>query len=110
MTMLAGHFAVFNEWTTISSLREGRFLERIAPGGVHRSNREGPNGGLFGHGQCPTGGGKPNRTVQALREDSRGGYYEVDLYDQTTYIKEILPGLESGQFGSSFRFQARREE
>ena len=27
-----GHFAVFNDWTEINSMFEGRFLERLAPG------------------------------------------------------------------------------
>ena len=35
--------------------------------------------------------------------------YEVPLLD-TSYVRDILPGLEAGLYGASFRFQVMQEE
>jgi phage head maturation protease len=43
-----------------------------------------------------------------LREDEQGVYFEVPLLD-TEYMRELLPGLRAGAFGSSFRFKVLRE-
>lgn len=109
---MTGHFAVFDQWTEINSIFEGRFLERFAPGAFRKTfgeNRDGMRV-LFQHGRDPMIGDKPLGTIETLREDSDGAFYEVPLLD-APYVREtILPGLEAGLYGASFRFRAVREE
>jgi len=58
--ILRGHFAVFDEWTEINSLFEGRFLERFAPGAFQKTLRENKRlRVLFQHGHDPELGDKP---------------------------------------------------
>src|SRR5215471_4019641 len=111
MPTLFGHFAVFNRWTEIDSWFEGNFLERIAPGAFRKTMRENRSSikALFQHGADPQIGDKPLGPVAELREDDTGGYYEVPLLD-TRYNAELLPGLEAGLYGASFRFKVMREE
>lgn len=112
MPTLHGHFAVFNQWTEINSVYEGRFLERIAPGAFKKTIRE--NRGnvkvLFQHGRDPQIGDKPLGPINTLREDGDIGVaYEVPLLD-TSYNRDLIPGLEAGLYGASFRFSVVREE
>ena len=111
MPTLFGHFAVFNRWTEINSWFEGHFLERIAPGAFKKTFKENRDRirALFQHGQDPQIGDKPLGPIDELREDDLGGYYEVPLLD-TQYNRELVPGLEAGLYGASFRFEVMREE
>jgi HK97 family phage prohead protease len=109
MPTMTGHFAVFNEWTEINSMWEGNFLERIAPRAFAKTFRENTPKVLFQHGQDPQVGDKPLGTVTSLREDAQGAAYEVELLD-TAYNRDLLPGLEKGLYGASFRFRVMREE
>lgn len=111
MPTLTGRFAVFNQWTEINSLFEGRFLERVAPGAFKKTIREGREGMrvLFQHGHDPQIGDKPLGPIRELREDEEGAYYEVPLLD-TSYNRDLVPGLEAGLYGASFRFRVVREE
>lgn len=108
---LAGHFSVFNEWTEINSVYEGRFMERVAPGAFSKTFQE--NGRnikvLFDHGHDPSIGNKPLGPIRSLTEDERGAAYEVDLLD-TAYVRELIPALENGLLGASFRFRVVRED
>src|SRR5207248_5458422 len=58
---LVGHFAVFNQWTEISSAFEGHFLERIAPRAFNKTFKENRANMrvLFQHGKDPQVGDKP---------------------------------------------------
>lgn len=110
MATLSGHFAVFNEWTTIDSPSEGHFLERIAPGAFAKTFAE--RGSkirvLFQHGRDPYVGDKPLGPIQELREDEQGAYYSARLLD-AHYVNDLVPGLRAGLYGASFRFRAIRE-
>ena len=107
---LRGHFAVFDEWTEIDSFFEGRFLERIAPGAFKKTFQENQKNirVLFQHGTDPQIGDKVLGAPDVLKEDRTGAYYEVPLLD-TSYNRDILPGLEQGLYGASFRFRVIRE-
>ncbi len=104
-----GHFAVFNTPTEINSWAEGNFIERIAPGAFKKTFREQTPKVLFQHGQDPQIGDKPLGTIESLSEDDAGAAYEVTLLD-TSYNRDLLPGLEAGLYGASFRFQVMRED
>ncbi len=110
--VMVGHFAVFNRWTEIDSLWEGRFLERISPGAFRKTFREGRDAMrvLFQHGHDPQVGDKPIGSIRDLREDDTGAYYEVPLLDARYVTEDVLPGLRAGVYGASFRFRVIREE
>jgi len=111
MPQLVGHFAVFNTWTEIRSVFEGEFLERFSPGAFKKTFREqrGRIKVLFQHGRDPSVGDKVLGPVEQLAEDSVGARYEVPLLD-TQYNRELLPGLEAGLYGASFRFKPLKVE
>lgn len=111
MPTLAGHFAVFDRWTEIDSVWEGRFLESIAPGSFRKTFAENRNAMrvLFQHGRDPQVGDKPLGPIEVLEEDETGARYEVPLLD-TGYVRELVPGLEAGLYGASFRFTVMKEE
>lgn len=111
MPVLVGHFAVFNEWTTINSRWEGTFLERIAPGAFDKTFAENRRNMrvLFQHGKDPQIGEKILGPIAELRSEDHGAYYEVPLYD-TAYNRDLVPGLRDNQYGASFRFRAMKEE
>lgn len=109
MPTLFGHFTRFNEWTEIDSFWEGNFMERIAPGAFKKTFREQTPKVLFQHGSDPQIGDKMLGAPDALREEADGPYYEVPLLD-TSYNRDLVPGLEAGLYGASFRFTVLREE
>jgi len=108
---LSGHFSAFNNWYRVSSVWEGEFLEQIAPGAFAKTIAEDRGGMrvLFDHGFDPTLGNKVLGPIRELREEDAGGYYEVPLYD-TSYNRDLLPGLKGGQYGASFRMKVEADD
>jgi HK97 family phage prohead protease len=106
-----GHFATFNQWTEIDSAFEGRFMERVAPGAFARSLAHDRRAlrVLFQHGRDPSIGDKVLGIPSLLREDELGAQYEVPLLD-TSYVADLIPGLQAGAYGASFRFKVLRED
>lgn len=109
---MVGHFAVFNRWTEIDSFFEGRFLERIAPGAFKKTFRENRDAikVLAEHGYDPMIGKRALGSIDILREDEEGAYYEVSLVDAQDVRELILPRLRAKLYGASFRFSVMREE
>jgi HK97 family phage prohead protease len=104
-------FSPVNEWTRISSMWEGDFMERFAPGAWRKTISEQRDRirALFQHGMDPQAGDKPLGPITLLEENDRGGYGEVPLLD-TSYNRDLLPGLRAGLYGASHRFSVLREE
>lgn len=109
--LLSGHFSAFNNWYRVSSMFEGDFLERIAPGAFAKTITEDRGGMrvLFNHGFDPQVGDKVLGPIRELREEDEGGYYEVPLFD-TSYNRDLLPGLRASQYGASFRMKVEADE
>lgn len=107
--VMEGHFAVFGQWTEINSW-EGNFLEQFALGAFKKTIRDGKQKVLFQHGYDYVIGDKPLGPIDDLREDDEGAFYEVPLLDAPYVREEVLPGLEVGLYGASFRFRVIREE
>lgn len=108
--VLSGHFSVFGNWYRISSVWEGKFLERLAPGAFSETlaaNRDQMRS-MFDHGFDTQIGSKSLGAFRELREDETGGYYEIDL-DDTTYNRDLLPGFKRGAYGSSFRMHVKED-
>ena len=107
---LTGHLAVWNQWTEINSIFEGRFMERFAPGSFTKYLREqGQPRVTFQHGRDPQAGDKPLGPPRRIEPDQIGMYYEVPLLD-TSYNRDLLPGLKAGLYGSSMRFSVVKED
>jgi len=108
--VLVGHFSVYNEWARIDSVREGTFMERIAPGAFADTLREDRAGlrVLFQHGKDPDLGEKPIAVPRVIREDARGAYYEAELLPGLPEL--VTAGLRAGVYGSSFRFTVTGED
>jgi HK97 family phage major capsid protein/HK97 family phage prohead protease len=111
MPTLFGHFARFDQFNLIDSAYEGTFLERIAPHAFDKTIAENRDNMrvLFQHGRDPVVGDKPLAAISALRADKTGPYYEGQLLD-TSYVRDILPGLQAGVYGASYRFRVLRED
>ncbi len=110
MPKLTGYMLRFNEWTEIDSIFEGRFLERVAPGAAKKTLKENASMRiLFNHGHDPHIGEKPLAPPE-FGENAEGVFYDdPELFD-TTYNRDLVPGLEGGQYGSSFKFRSVVEE
>lgn len=108
---LTGHFSVFDAWYEVDSIWEGHFLERIAPGSFKKTFRENRDAMriTFNHGQDPSLGDKVLGPIDVLEEDGIGARYETPLFD-TSYNRDLLPGLKAGVYGASFRFRVLKEE
>jgi HK97 family phage prohead protease len=111
MPTLVGNLAVFGEWTEIRSAREGHFMERMSPGAFSKTISENADRMrvLFNHGHDPSVGEKPLGPIRSLEADDSGVHYEVELLD-TSYNRDLIPGLQAGLYGSSFRFEVVRED
>ncbi len=109
MPTLYGYFTRFDTWTEIDSWYEGNFLERFVGGSFKKTFREQTPKVLFQHGMDGQCGNKPLGPPEVLREEADGPYYEVPLLD-TSYVRDLVPGLEADLYGASFRFSVMREE
>jgi HK97 family phage major capsid protein/HK97 family phage prohead protease len=111
MPILTGHFLRFDQWTEINSYYEGNFLESIAPGAIKKTLAQDGDDirCLFQHGMDWVVGDKPLGPFDELIEDDEGGYYEVPLLD-TSYNRDLVPGLAASLYGASFCFRVIRED
>lgn len=104
--VLTGRFSEFGRWYSVSSRFEGDFMERVAPGATAdtiRDNRDSMRV-LFDHGMDAQIGNKVLGPIGVLDERSDGPYYEVPLFD-TSYNRDLLPGLKAGVYGASMRMR-----
>lgn len=104
-------FSVFGAWYEIDSFFEGRFLERTAPGSFKKTigERASHVKVLFNHGHDTSVGDKILGRVSLLQEREEGPYGEVELLD-TSYNRDLIPGLRAGVYGSSFMFNVIQDE
>jgi hypothetical protein len=108
---LTGRFSEFGRWYRVSSKMEGDFLERVAPGataGTIRDNKDSMRV-LFDHGMDAQIGNKVLGPIDVLDERSDGPHYEVPLFD-TSYNRDLLPGLKAGVYGASMRMRVTGDE
>jgi HK97 family phage major capsid protein/HK97 family phage prohead protease len=110
MPTMTGHFSTFNSWYEVDSVVEGHFLERVGPGAFDKtiSESRGQMKVLYDHGQDPTIGNKVLGSIDDLRTDRTGPKYTVSLFD-TSYNRDLVPGLQAGVYGSSFRFTVEKD-
>jgi len=98
-------FSRFGNWYEVDSVYEGRFLERVVPGAFTKTINE--RGGqvkvLFNHGMDNQIGDKVLGPIRMLEERETGAYAEVGMLD-TSYNRDLIPGLRAKVYGSSFMF------
>jgi phage head maturation protease len=107
---LTGHLAVFDQWTRISSMFEGEFMERIAPGASLKTIKENRDRIqiTFNHGHDPSLGDQVLADLRDIGEDDIGTYYDADLFPEIPPL--LMRGLRHGKYGASFRFSVVKEE
>jgi HK97 family phage prohead protease len=108
--VMNGYFSTFNTWYGVESAWEGEFMERMAPGAFADTIAadRGEMRVLFDHG-FDVIGNKVLGPIDTLEERSGGPFYEVPLFD-TSYNRDLLPGLRAGVYGASFRMRVQGEE
>lgn len=113
-------FSPFDTWYEINSYWEGRFLERTVAGAFQKTAREAKRADgmystkvLYNHGYDLHIGDKMLMVPDRFEETNEDGYHgpiiEGDLLD-TSYNRDLLPGLKRDAYGSSFMFNVIRED
>lgn len=104
-------FSRFGEWYEIDSFWEGRFLERIQRGAFRKTIAE--RGSevrvFFNHGYEISIGRQVLSVPEVLEEREDSPHLEGPLFD-TSFNRDLLPGLRAGAYGSSFMFEVLGEE
>ena len=102
--VLTGYFSTFDVWYPVESKFEGRFLERAASAAFSETidRDRAAMKVLFDHGADPTIGNKVLGPIRDVRPDQSGARFEVPLFD-TSYNRELTPGLRAGVYGASMR-------
>jgi HK97 family phage prohead protease len=89
---------------------EGTFMERTVPGSTKKTLAE--RGGqvkmLFNHGMDFNIGDKALAVPEEYGERKDSPYLAGPLFD-TSYNRDLLPGLRAGAYGSSFMFEVLGE-
>lgn len=111
MPTLEVRFSRFDTWYEIDSWWEGRFLERTKRGAFSKTIKErlAQIRCLYDHGYDPQIGNKVLGGIESLSEETDSPVGVVPLFD-TSYNRDLVPGLEAGVYGSSFRFRVIKEE
>lgn len=104
-------FSPFDTWYEIDSWYEGEFLERTVKGAFTKTMRESRDSvvSLFNHGFDFNIGDKILGSITELREDDDAAVLEANLFD-TSYNRDLVPGIRAGAYGSSFMFRVIRDE
>jgi len=107
-------FSPFGVWYEVNSWWEGNFMERTVRGAFSKTMAEAlgartmPVKMLYDHGFDPSIGNKPLAPVESLAEEKDSAVASGPLLD-TTYVRDLIPGLQAGVYGSSFRFRVIQE-
>lgn len=112
-------FSPFNTPYEINSFWEGRFIEHTEPGAFKKTISESKRSDgtfstkvLFNHGGDFNIGDKPLGVPDQMAEINSDGYHGPELQApllNTSYNRDLLPGLEARAYGSSFMFEVIRE-
>jgi HK97 family phage prohead protease len=104
------NFSQYNNWYRIDSFWEGTFLERVAPGSFKKTlaERGGQTKILFNHGMDFNIGDKVLAMPEEYGDRKASPFLAGQLFD-TSYNRDLLPGLRSGAYGSSFMFEVLGE-
>jgi HK97 family phage prohead protease len=104
-------FSKFGSWYEINSWWEGRFLERTKRGAFRKTIEESGDRVkvFFNHGFDMYIDQKMLGSIDSLTEERDSPLGIVGLFD-TSYNRDLLPGLRAGAYGSSFMFRVIKDE
>lgn len=111
-------FSPFDTWYRVASWWEGDFMERTVRGAFKRTfsaHRAATNVDshsiktMFNHGMDMYIDNKLLGDIDDIAEDKDSARSTVWLWD-TSYNRDLLPGLRSGAYGSSFMFRIIKED
>lgn len=104
------NFSRYNTWYRIDSWWEGTFLEQVAPGAFKKTlaERGAQTKILFNHGMDFNIGDKVLAMPEEYGDRKDSPYLAGGLFD-TSYNRDLLPGLRAGAYGSSFMFEVLGE-
>lgn len=114
--ILEVRFSPFDTWYEVNSWWEGNFMERTVKGAFSKTMAEAraaavmPVKMLFDHGYDPSIGNKPLSAVEELDEEDDSAVARGALFTEASYVRDLMPGLRAGVFGSSFRFRVMQEQ
>jgi HK97 family phage prohead protease len=102
--IVEGRAMPYNEWTTINSLSEGRFLERFAPSAFVAQLREGFGAVrvMFEHGDDKLLGRQIVAKLSSLTDLPDGLYFRAELLRGLPEL--VVAGIRAGLYGTSVRF------
>lgn len=111
MPTMEVRFSAFGTWYEINSLFEGHFMERTDKTAFNKTIRENLDRirVLFDHGFDPQIGNKVLGPIESLKVEADSPVGVVPLFD-TSYNRDLLPGLEAGVYGSSMRMRVIKDE
>lgn len=103
-------FSGFGSWYRIDSLFEGTFMERVVRGAFAKTIKENMPRvrALFDHGFDPQIGNKVLGPIRQITEEQDYALGVVDLLD-TSYNRDLLPGIEAGVYGASMRIRVIKD-
>lgn len=104
-------FSRFGTWYEIDSFWEGQFIEQVQRGAFKKTMREQGSSVkvLFNHGFDFSIGDKVLGVPEVLEEREESPHLEAGLLD-TSYNRDLEPGLRAGAYGSSFMFEVLAEK
>jgi hypothetical protein len=102
---LVGRLANYGVWYEVDSKAEGRFMESVAPGAFRATFAEDRDRMrvIYDHGQDSHIGRKPIGPLDDVADQPDGIDYAAAI-DDTSWNRDLMPGLRSGVYGSSYRF------
>jgi HK97 family phage prohead protease len=102
--IVEGRAMPYNEWTTINSPSEGRFLERFAPTAFASQVREGFGAVrvMFEHGEDKLLGRQIVAKLSSLTDLPDGLYFRAELLRGLPEL--VVAGIRANLYGTSVRF------
>jgi len=102
---ITGTLVNYGQWYEVDSRLEGKFMERVMPGAFAKTFAENRSRMqiIFDHGQDRAIGRKPLGPLEDVQDTVQRLDYSGALLD-TSYNRDLAPGLRAGVYGSSHLF------
>jgi hypothetical protein len=111
LAVIVVRFSVFDNWYEVHDWWEGNFLERIKFGAYTKTLAENPKPlVLFNHGRDAAIGAKILGVPSEVRQDKGDAAVGVVPLLDTTYCRDLLPGIDVGGYGASFMFEVVQDQ
>ncbi len=104
--LLSARFAHWDVWNPVHTAREGRFFEMPVRGATDEAfDTAGDHVRLlFDHGNDPSIGNRTLGSFAGYKNTEAGPEAQFELFEDTSQVKDLMPGIRSGTYGLSYRF------